>query len=140
VDFWGVGLLIIVLFIFWKIINGYLVCGITEDFFRKSLLSSLNKCKFKHKEFSNRIYLSSCDLVLKVSFWGGVGRIKLDKNNVPETCNKIIKTLNKEIKKKELGFNFYPFLFSLGLGILGTSVILLEITMGLLFIRHKIGF
>jgi len=108
---------LIFLWFFWKAFNGYTVYGVTDESFRKSLLSAIKKSKLKYKENLSGIYLETYKTTLKASlFWMGTGQI-LVKGKIPrKLLRSVIRKMDEELSKPGSNVDLKPFWFYLVVG------------------------
>ena len=118
------------LWFFWKALNGYTVYGATDESFRKSLLSALEKSNLKYSENLNGIHLKSHDATLKASvFWMGTGQIRVKGKLPGKTLRKVMGIMGEELQKPGMGFDLKPFLFYFAFGLVFLIFTLFEVNL-----------
>jgi len=112
-------LLLLILWGIWKLSrNNFVIAGILDKSFRKTLRESLGQIKLKYTEDRTGIHIKSSNLTLKTSLFMGGGQIQTRGKGAPDLAKRLTPVLKKELAKKGVKFDIKPFLFYLAFGLI----------------------
>jgi hypothetical protein len=116
-------------FFFWKMFKGYSVYGITDQSFRKALLSSLDQSNLEYTEDMTGIHLKAHDVTLRVSIFMGIGQIRPRGKDSGDLMEKMMPFLKAELEKPGVEFNSKPFFFYAGMALIFLILVFVEISL-----------
>ena len=118
--FISLAMMILLVFVFWKQMIGYMVFGITDETFRDALTTALNRLNMPFQETISKIHLTGLDVDLQasVSAWMGVAQIRIKQSKQADVVRQIAAEMNQYYLATPGKVNNLTFYVYLALGIL----------------------
>jgi hypothetical protein len=113
-------LMIVLVFVFWRQMTGYMVFGVYDETFRDALTSTLNKLNIPFQETISKIRLVELDADLQaaVMAWMGTAQIRIKQRKHAHYMKQIADGMNEYYVATPVKVNNIAFIVYLILGIL----------------------
>ena len=113
-------LMIVLVFVFWRQMTGYMVFGVYDETFRDALTSTLNKLNIPFQESISKIKLVELDADLQaaVTAWMGTAQIRIKQSKHARYMKQIADGMNEYYTTTPVKVNNIAFIVYLILGIL----------------------
>ncbi len=111
---------IIIVFMAWKQLNGYMIFGISDETFHNALIYALNKLNLTFQETVSKIKLVelNADLQAAVTEPMGTAQIRIKQSQHAHHVKEIVAVMNEYYDTNPVKLNPLPFIIYLILGIL----------------------
>ena len=111
---------VMMLYSLWRVMQGYIMMGITDDSFRNSLFAALKEQNLEWKEELSLIRIPSENLDIHVSIqsWMGTGQIKNKTKQNRTKFEQVICSLKKQFAVGDIKINSISCIFYIIIGIL----------------------
>jgi hypothetical protein len=121
--FWPIiqtAMLILLFFVFWRQMTGYMIFGVYDETFRDALTSALNKLNLPFQETISMIKLTGLDADLQaaVAAWMGTAQIRIKQRQHVHYTKDIAKAMAEYYANHVVKVNNIAFIVYLLLGIL----------------------
>jgi hypothetical protein len=85
--------------VFWRVMQGYVVLGVTEEGFKRALFASLDELGMTYKESLGGLALDDLNDVLQVSVqgWVGTAQLKMKTRAHREHLQKVVNALRRQL-------------------------------------------
>ncbi len=115
-----VAMFVLLVFIFWRQMTGYMIFGVSDETFREALISALNKLNLPYQETISKIKLTSLDADLQaaVASWMGTAQIRIKQSQHVRYAKDIASAMDEYYKNNTVKVNNIAFIVYLLLGIL----------------------
>jgi len=115
-----VAIMILLAFVFWRQMTGYLIFGVSDETFRNALTSALSKLELPFQETISKIRLTGIDADLQaaVAAWTGTAQIRIKQREHIHYTKKIANAMDEYYKANVVKVNNIAFIVYLLLGIL----------------------
>jgi hypothetical protein len=92
-------LFVLLIVVFWRVMQGYVVLGVTEEGFKQALLASLDELGMTYKESLAGLALDELNDVLQVSVqdWVGTAQLKMKTRANREHLQKVVNVLRGQL-------------------------------------------
>ncbi|HUN24553.1 MAG TPA: hypothetical protein PK299_15595 [Anaerolineales bacterium] len=112
--------LVLLVFIFWRQMAGYMILGVSDETFREALVSALNKLNLPYQETISKIKLTGlgADMQVVVASWTGTAQIRIKQWRHVRYTKKIALAMDDYYKNNPVKVNNSAFIVYLLLGIL----------------------
>ena len=129
------GMMVIMVFILWRQMSGYMIFGVSDETFREALTSALNKLNLPFQETVSKIKLTSLDADLQavVASWMGTAQIRIKQLQHARYAKDIAKAMDEYFKTNTVKVSYIAFTVYLLLGGLMAIFIGFAIFSGFLF-------
>ena len=116
----SLSMMVLLIFVFWKQMSGYMVFGIYDETFRDALTTALQRLNMPFQETISKIHLVEldADLQVAVSAWMGVAQIRIKQSKQAQYVKQIAAEMNKYFEATPVKVNNLTFIVYLILGIL----------------------
>ncbi len=113
-----VATLVLVVFILWRQMSGYVVLGVSDETFRQALTNALNELNLPYQETISKIKLTSlsADLQVAVASWVGTAQIRIKQQQHIHYAKDIANAMDKYYKSNPVKVNNFAFITYLLLG------------------------
>jgi hypothetical protein len=112
-------MMVLLVFVFWRQMTGYMIFGVSDDTFRNALTSALNKLNLPYEETISKIKLTSlnADLQAAVAAWMGTAQIRIKQREHVHYTKEIANAMSEYYKDNVVKVNNIAFIVYLLLGI-----------------------
>jgi hypothetical protein len=119
-------MLVLMAFILWRQMSGYMILGVSDETFRNALLNALNKLNFPFQESISKIKLTSPDADLQATVASGMGtaQIRIKQQQYIRYTKDIANAMNEYYKSNPVKVNNFTFIIFLLLGILTIAFVI----------------
>ena len=115
-----IAMMMLLVFVFWRQMSGYMIFGVSDDTFRDGLISALTKLNLPFKETISKIKLTGldADLQASVASWMGTAQIRMNQPQHVRYTKDIAGEMdvyykNNAVKVQRITFIIYLFVGSL---------------------------
>ncbi len=110
----------LLLVMIWKQTSGYMVFGVKEEGFRKSLQTILNKLNLPFEESLSRVRLTTlqADLQVGIQPWMGTAYLRMKQHQHADTFKKVVDSLREDFAGSTAQFDATMCLFYIVFGVL----------------------
>ncbi len=118
--FINLALMVMLVFVFWRQMTGYIVFGVYDETFRDALTATLNKLNIRFQETISKIRLVELDADLQaaVAGWMGSAQIRIKQHKQAQLIKKIAAGMNEYYSSTPVRVNNVAFVVYIILGIL----------------------
>lgn len=115
-----IAMLVLLVFIFWRQMTGYMIFGVSDETFREALITALNKLNLPYQETISKIKLTELDADLQaaVASWMGTAQIRIKQWQHVRYAKEIAHAMDDYYKNNPVKVNNIAFITYLLLGIL----------------------
>jgi hypothetical protein len=116
----NLSIMVLLVFVFWRQMTGYMVFGVYDETFRDALSATLNKLKMPFQETISKIRLVELDADLQaaVTAWMGIAQIRIKQGKHAHYIKQIAAGMNEYYASTPVKVNNVSFIIYLILGIL----------------------
>jgi hypothetical protein len=107
-------MIVLLVFVFWRQMTGYMIFGVSDDTFRDGLISALTKLNLPFKETISKIKLTEldADLQASVASWMGTAQIRMKQPQHLHYAQEIAGEMsvyykNNQVKVQKITFIIY---------------------------------
>ncbi len=113
-------MMILLVFVYWRQMTGYMVLGVYDETFRDALINALNKLAFPFQESISKIKLTSLDADLQaaVAAWVGTAQIRIKQREYAHYTKDIAAAMTDYYKDYPVKVNYLTFIVYLLIGVL----------------------
>ena len=113
-------IMLLLVFVFWRQLTGYMIFGVYDETFRDALISTLNKLNIRFEETISKIRLVEleADLQAAVAGWMGSAQIRIKQHEHAHFIKQIADGMNAYYANTSVRVNNLAFIVYLVLGIL----------------------
>lgn len=113
-------MMVLLIYVFWRQMTGYMIFGVSDDTFRNALTSALNKLNLPFQETISKIKLTGIDADLQaaVAAWMGTAQIRIKQREHVHYTKEIANAMDEYYKANAVKVNNIAFIVYLLLGIL----------------------
>jgi hypothetical protein len=107
-------ILVLIIFIVWSQMTGYLIFGVTEETFREALLDALNRLNLPYQETLFKINLVGLDADLRAILRGSIVQMHIKQRKHAHLTKEIAREMktyyqNTQVTTNDTGFVAYAF-------------------------------
>jgi len=131
-----IAMMILLVFVFWRQMTGYMIFGVSDETFRDALLAALNKLNLPFQETISKIRLTAvgADMQAAVAAWMGTAQIRIKQREYVRYTKEIADAMDQYYIDNPVKVNNLAFIVYLLLGILLILFVLALAIYGMMFL------